>query len=283
MSTEVAQYQEMTPDQLMALTGQATGKRSGGTFPRLTINKEGLDDQERQLPVGFYAVSQGGITVFGKPITFRPFINCYQYAVYDADSNTFLNHSILIKSFNEEAIDELGGVSCGKISKKKQEGLTKEQLDIQKKIKCYRIVYGTATFEGVTASNEKQSIVNLPVEWRLSGDNFMDIQEVFDSLAAKKILMLSCNMTLTTTRKKQGTNVWYHADTVPDTDKLVTLTKDDWELLKAFQADIDSKNKFIIDKHKAAHKGKTESNDAMKVVNELYKDLDDDISDIGTK
>ena len=251
MNSTLVNYADLSAEQLLALTGQASQVTKFEDFPRVTINKLGEDDQERKLPVGAYAVSQNGKAVYGKPIKFRPFLNVYQYAVYDDETNTYPNKSVIFKHFGEEAIDELGGVACGRIPVKKREGLTPEQLKQQEKIKCYRLLYGLVSFAGTTADGEEVILNNLPVKFRLSGDNFMPIQETLDVLSKKKLSMLNYNLNLGTTRKKQGTNVWYQM-TVELDNKHVQISKEDWEHLKEFQASIDKENKQVIDKHRKA-------------------------------
>jgi hypothetical protein len=280
MSQELVNYKELTPEQLLALTGQQQVRTSFEDFPRVTINKLAEDDQERALPVGTYAISQGGKVVYGKPVLLRPFLNAYQYSIYDAATNTYPNRSIIFKHFGEEAVDELGGVACGKISKKKQEGLTPQQLEIQKQIKCYRLVYGLVNFKGSTADGEQVDVVNLPVRLRLSGDNFMPVQEAFDTLSKKKLSMLNYNLSLTTQRKKKGTNVYYQM-VVELKDDYVTISKDDWATLGAFQESIDKENKAVIDRHHKARQGEVQAIEDKQTVIDLVADLNDDVSDIG--
>lgn len=278
-NTLPAKLQDSSVDELMALTGQSTGPKSD--FPRLSINKDGTDDSDRQLPVGAYKLSQGGLSVYGKPVAFRPFINAYQYGVYDAESKVTTNRSIIIKSFSDEALDELGGVACGKVPFKKRDQLTKEQLEDQKKIKCYRNVYGLATFDGHTADGQQEKIANLPCKLRLSGDNFMPIQEALDVLAKKKILMLSCSLILTSERRKNGTNIWYRLIAKPDLENLVQITDSDWDVLRMFQESIDNENKGVIEKHKASKKSTSKDGDDIRILNALDADFSDDISHVG--
>lgn len=278
--TSLVSYAELSPEQLLAATGQAAQTTRFDDFPRVAINKLGTDDQERVLPVGSYAVSQEGKAVYGKPIKFRPFLNVYQYAVYDDVSNTYPNKSVLFKNFGEEAIDEKGGVACGRIPLKKRAGLSPEQLKQQEKVKCYRILYGLATFNGTTADSEQVEITNLPVKFRLSGDNFMPVQETLDLLSKKKLSMLNYNLNLGTIRKKQGTNVWYQM-TVELDNNHVAITKEDWENLKAFQDSIDKENKFVIEKHRAASSDKLQLVDDQNTLHQLEAELNDDITFVG--
>ena len=75
-------------------------------------------------------------------LTLRPFISAMQYMHYDADKGEYINRSIIFKSWKEEAIDILGGTKCGKIPFKERASLTPEQLEHQRTIRCYKLVYG---------------------------------------------------------------------------------------------------------------------------------------------
>lgn len=280
MSNELVKYSEASTEELMALTGQSTGPRFSD-FPRLTIQKDGVDEQERPVPVGSYCLSQGGVAVYGRPVRFRVFINGYQYSIYNADLKQTTNRSIIIKSFSDEAIDELGGIACGKLSFKKRQSLSKEQLEEQKKITCYRLLYGLVSFNGETATKEKHEIVDLPVKLRLRGDNFMDIQAVFDKLAKAKIPMLCVPLELDTIRRTNGNNKWYHLLAKPLNDASVSLGAKDWEYLQDFQNAIDQENSRIIEKHKESRKSVIVTGDETKVLEALANDLNDDISHIG--
>ncbi len=279
--TDLVKYEDLSSEQLLALTGQSQGQSTFQDFPRVTINKLGEDDQGHTIPIGAYQVSYNGRTLFGKPVYFRPFLNAYQYAVYDAETNTYPNKSIIIKNFGEEAVDELGGVACGKLSAKKREGLTGEMLAKQKTIKCYRIMYGLLTcHKAVDVDGGEHAVENLPVKFRLSGDNFMPIQEILDALSKQKKSMLNYDVELLTKRKKNGTNVYYKmVPALKDTFK--PISKDDWEVLQQFQSAIDTENKAVIEKHHKARQVKQDIETDAKAVLELDADLNDNIEDIG--
>ena len=94
----------MSDEQIMQVIGQDDGSNMGTNIPRLAINRTPEDDDGNQLPVGhFYTYDQNvGQNVFGKPVTFRPFISAMQYMHYDADKGEYVNRSIIFKSWKEE-------------------------------------------------------------------------------------------------------------------------------------------------------------------------------------
>ena len=134
----------MSNEQIMQAIGQDDGSSSGSNIPRLAINRTPEDDDGNQLPVGHYYTYDASVgqNVFGKPITLRPFISAMQYMHYDAEKGEYINRSIIFKSWKEEAIDILCGTKCGKIAFKDRSSLTPEQLEQQRTIRCYKLVYG---------------------------------------------------------------------------------------------------------------------------------------------
>src|SRR5690349_18626141 len=100
---------------MAAATGANVASSNG--LPRLRINRESEDDNGNTVPVGTYCVVYNDVAIYAKQVKFRPFLNTYQYMVYDSKSNSYTNKSIIIKNFNEQAIDELGGLKCGKIAR----------------------------------------------------------------------------------------------------------------------------------------------------------------------
>ena len=166
---------KMSDEQIMQAIGQDDGSNMGTNIPRLAINRTPEDDDGNQLPVGhFYTYdSKIGQNVFGKPITFRPFISAMQYMHYDADKGEYINRSIIFKSWKEEAIDILGGTRCGKIPFKERASLTPEELERHRTIRCYKLVYGLLSFMGgKTAQGNAHDVSDLPVLYRVTGQRF---------------------------------------------------------------------------------------------------------------
>ena len=141
---EIVNIKQMSDEQIMQAIGQDDGSNAGNNIPRLAINRTPEDDDGNQLPVGHYYTydSKVGQNVFGKPATLRPFVSAMQYMHYDAEKGEYINRSIIFKSWKEEAIDILGGTKCGKIPFKERSSLTPEQLEQQRTIRCYKLVYG---------------------------------------------------------------------------------------------------------------------------------------------
>jgi hypothetical protein len=99
MENNIANISEMSHEQIMEAIGQDDGSSKGINIPRLGINRSPEDDDGNQLPVGslFTFDSTVGQNVYGKPITFRPFISAMQYMHYDPDKSEYVNRSIIFQ------------------------------------------------------------------------------------------------------------------------------------------------------------------------------------------
>ena len=265
---------QMSNEQIMQVIGQDDGSSTGTNIPRLAINRSPEDDDGNQLPVGhFYTYdSNVGQNVFGKPVTLRPFISAMQYMHYDADKGEYVNRSIIFKSWREEAIDILGGTKCGKIPFKERSNLTPEQLEQQRTIRCYKLVYGLLSFDkGKTSQGQDHSIENIPVLYRVTGTAFSPVTAALDLLKKRKKLMFNCTFSLDTKRQKKGGNVFYVPEISVNADANLQLSDTDMETLKVFQESIDVENKEVIDLYNTAKSKGANGHDKIdaKIVEEL--------------
>ena len=268
----------MSDEQIMQAIGQDDGSNLGTNIPRLAINRTPEDDDGNQLPVGhFYTYDSSiGQNVYGKPITLSPFISAMQYMHYDSEKGEYINRSIIFKSWREEAIDMLGGTKCGKIPFKERANLTPEQLEQQRTIRCYKLVYGLLSFKnGKTAQGNDHNVENLPVLYRVTGTAFSPVSAALDQLKKRKKLMFNSILSLDTKRQKKGGNVFYVPEIAVNADANLQLSDTDMETLKVFQESIDTGNEEVSGLYNSAKTKK--SNGSDKIDAEIVKDLDDDL------
>ena len=273
MDNEIANINNMSDEQIKQAIGQDDGSSSGISIPRLGINRSPEDDDGNQLPVGhlFTYDSSVGQNVFGKPVTFRPFISAMQYMHYDPEKGEYVNRSIIFKNWKEEAIDILGGTRCGKIPFKERTSLTPEQLAEQRTIRCYRLLYGILSFKGKKANGEDHEVANLPVLWRVTGTAFAPVGSALDQVNKRKKLMFTTTFSIDSKRQKKGGNVYYTPEISVNADANLQMSKEDMETLTVFQDIINTENTEIVDLYKAAKKGQPTSSDgeSAKVVKQV--------------
>ncbi len=275
---EIVNINNMSNEQIMQAIGQDDGSSMGNNIPRLAINRTPEDDDGNQLPVGHFFTydSNIGQNVFGKPVTLRPFISAMQYMHYDADKGEYVNRSIIFKSWKEEAIDILGGTKCGKIPFKERSTLTPEQLEHQRTIRCYKLVYGLLSFkDGKTAQGNPHSVENLPVLYRVTGTAFSPVTSALDQLKKRKKLMFNCTFSLDSKRQKKGGNVFYVPEIGVNADANLQLSDNDIETLKVFQESIDTENAEVVDAYNSAKTKRANGSD--KVDAQIVEDVDDEL------
>ena len=273
MKNEIANIKNMSNEQIMQAIGQDDGSSNGIKIPRLGINRSPEDDDGNQLPVGhFFAYdSSVGQNVFGKPVTFRPFISAYQYMHYDPEKSEYVNRSIIFKNWKEEAIDILGGIKCGKIPFKERQSLTPEQLAEQRTIRCYRLLYGLLSFKGKKANGEDHTLANFPVLWRVTGTAFSPVGSALDQVNKRKKLMFTTTFSIDSKRQKKGGNVYYTPEISVNADANLQMSKEDMETLSVFQDIINTENSEVVELYKAAKKGQPTSSDdeSAKVIKQV--------------
>jgi len=264
----------MSDEQIMQAIGQDDGSSMGTNIPRLSINRTPEDDDGNQLPVGHFSTydSSIGQNVYGKPITFRPFISAMQYMHYDADKGEYVNRSIIFKSWKEEAIDILGGTRCGKIPFKDRSTLTPQELEQQRTIRCYKLVYGLLSFNnGKTAQGNAHNVENLPALYRVTGTAFSPVSAALDQLKKRKKLMFNCTFTIDTKRQKKGGNVFYVPEIGVNAEENLQLSDMDMETLKVFQDSINEENTEVIAAYNKAKSSKSNGKD--KIDAEIVEDV----------
>ena len=277
MVNDLKAFESLSKEEIMRMTGQDDGSIiSSGTISRLTINRAAEDDDGNQLSAGVYTTYDSGIeakvySIKDKPIQFRPFINAYQYMEYDPDNNNYPCTSVIFKQWNEEAIDSSGGVNCGRIRGKDKENLTQAQIDAQRHIKCYRLVYGLLSMDATTPAGEPTKVENLPVLFRVTGSNFIPIGESLKSLKGRDSLMQNHILNMTTKKRKAGSNVYYVSNVNIDT-KEVPFTQKDLEHMDMFNNLIQEENARVSAKWQKAHSNKEQDVASAKVINELADD-----------
>ena len=274
-NNEISNIDGLSQEQIMSMIGQE--KSSTGNFlPKLAINRFPENDDGAEVPVGSYGVYVPELDsmAYGKPVTFRPFMNAYQYMKYDADKNEYSNRSIIFKSWKDEAIDIQGGVRCGKIPAKELANLSDEERMKQKAIKCYRLVYGLVSFKGTLPGGADGEVTSLPVLWKVTGSNFKPVGEAIESLRRRGKVMFNHTLTLKSKKKKAGSNVFYVSDISVDADE-VQFSDKEKEILLAFQDTINTENEEIVELWRQAKKAEPVSVKASEAKT-VEAEFDDD-------
>ncbi len=234
--------------ELLEFLGQT--KNTQNNLQRLKINAEPIDDDEKEIPVGTYSLysSETGKVVYLKEIYFRPLMSGFQYRVWDNDASKYSNRSIIFKNWGEEALDELGGVACGKIRGKLKNDLSEAELLDQKKIRCSRIVWGLVSGAAVDNEDNKVTIVEEPCMFYAQGLSYIILDKAIESFTRRNKPFVRYNLFMDTKREKRGGNTFYIAQIKPDLTEL-EFTPEHQGLIVKFQETIDFENMVILEKY----------------------------------
>lgn len=277
--TELINLKEMSKEEIMKAIGQDSGSSTQNIISRLTINRNPEDDEGHQLPIGYFTVYDTSLNknIYGKSVSFRPFVSAMQYMHYEAEKSEYVNRSIIFSNWKEEAIDIQGGLRCGKVPYKERNTLSAEELAEQRKIRCYKLIYGLVSFDGVDAEGSKHQVKNFPAIWRVTGTSFRPVSDAIDELKERKKLMFSCVFNLESKRQKKGSNVFYIPVINVNADANIQMSKEDMETLKVFRDSIQAENQEVAKLWKSAKDKKYSKEDvkSAKIVDELDDDLPD--------
>lgn len=278
--SELINLKTMSKQEIMKAIGQYSGSSDNeNIIPRLTINRNPEDDNGNQLPIGSFTIydSNDNKNYYGKTVTLRPFISGLQYMHYDPEKTEYVNRSVIFSSWKEEAIDIQGGTKCNKVPYKDREHLPAEQLAIQKQIRCYRLVYGLVSFDGVDAEGKKKKVENFPVLWRVTGTSFKPVSDAIFLLEKRDKLMFTCTFTLESKRQKKGSNVFYVPVISTNADAGLNMSKEDLDTLEVFRNSIRAENEEVARLWKSAKDKKYNGEDAKSA--QVVDELDDDLPD----
>lgn len=277
---------------IAALTGQDGAQqlapRDDGGFPRLSINADHENDNGKVLKAGTFAMYFGDKNWYADTVSFRPFINGFQYMMWDPrggkdKKGAYVNKTIIIRSFKEEAIDERGTLICGKV--KDLSGLSADAAERQKQIKCFRLLFGnvSGTFnDGPEKDAGTRQFDQQPCVMRLRGTNFMPIGDVFQEMSKNKKLIFQHNINFTLKREKSGQTVYYVIQPKVDDTKVLPFGESEMKLFQEFDTLIKDVNSGIWKAHNAALRKTTTTIDP-NLAAEFAKDfeLNDPIDDLG--
>lgn len=239
-------------EELLEFLGQT--KSSQNNLSRLKINRESLDDEEREIPVGTYSlyITDHGKVVYFKDMVFRPMLSGFQYRVWDVDKNTYSNKSIIFKKWNVEPLDELGGVACGKIRGALKKDMSKDEEADQKSIRCVRIIWGLVSGTAVDNEGKTVEVTLEPCVFYAQGLSYQIMDSAISSLTRRGKKIIYHQFIMTTKREKRGGNTFYIAQTELDGVEQ-TFTAEHMDFVRKFQATVDYENGEVVAKYNAVH------------------------------
>lgn len=295
MSTDLTVVDNV--DELEQMLEQKAKEKSLVGIPRLSINRTPESDDGKTLPMGHYTVTlqdpetRDIFQLFAKEVTFQPLKYQMQYSVWDEVEQKISAKSIFFSSFfGTEIKDNIGGMKCGKFTRKEKETLekagnwTKEMNDVQEAAKCAQHLWGFLTMDGVDADGVKRSVVNVPVEIKAGGANYMGISDRMNELEKTSTPIFRHPWSLTNHSEKNGSNVYYVIDAVIDRKTQLKLPENAVDVFRMFEEAIETNNKTVLASWDAVHMVTAQDESDAKTVKDMLNaplgsDLGDDFGD----
>jgi hypothetical protein len=279
--SELALYNGMTPDQLMAAMGvQQEQEATGNRLPLLKTNYQEEDDDGNELKKGSFMITLPSGVVYGKEVTVRVFSDYMQYLDYDPEEQAVVNKTI-IHRVGDEPIDEMGSIRCGKPTSKELRDADLDTKAKYKNITCFRYLYARATMsDAKTAVGDSVEVVDVPVLLRLKGASFLSFsQDVIEPCRNQRLKFMQVNSKLVNTRQKNGSVTYFVTGFEPDFSNIVDISTDDLQFMSMVLDTVNAENKQVIEKHNAALYGKQADADDSAVVSEVEGYLDADFQE----
>lgn len=259
----------LSNDKLMNMLGQDVDA-GGSTLGRLSINYDAEDADGNPIKRGLFKVeTQEHGPIYAEKVSFRPFLNTFQYKKYDEENEENNYKSVMFTSWSDSKPDTNGTDACGSVPKALREDLDPVAKMEQDKITCYRNVFGVVSIKGKNSKGDEISLSNEPVVYRVRGVNFLPIGDQLKSLSKRNKIMYNTVLEFFGTEKHTKGSVTYFVAKIKDSNKDVKFSEEDKAVLKDFLDYVKNENDYVRKEHDNAIKEKHKS-----VVSP--DDLDDD-------
>ena len=228
-------------------------------FPRVTVNNKARNKEGNKVPDGTVKVyhPEHGL-VYAEEAYLRIFQQRFFYQRYDENATfqdkdgndqkgRYVNNSVFVKHPSEEALDEEGGVNCGKFKVDDWDNLSEDRKNWWRGAKRYRVVFGMLRVENgfVDGVKDPVSFSDLPVMFQISNrgtyKNFGDVMSQFYK-TKKMPFKHECKFNFQL--EQSGAISWYVV-TPTITSEAVPFTDVDMETNRAFLTYVTNHNDNI--------------------------------------
>lgn len=278
--SEVALYNGLTPDQLMAAMGAGEASQqeaTGNRLPILKVNYHEEDDEGNELKKGVFALTLPSGNVYGKDVQVRVFADYMQYLDFDPNENAVVNKTI-IHRVGDEPIDETGTLRCGKPTSKELREMDSDAKLKYKDINCFRYLYSTVSIsDAKDSAGNAVEVKDEPCLLRVKGASFLAFtQDVLEPCKSMKLKFMQVASKLTTSRQKNGSLVYFTVNFEPDFSNKMEISTDDLQFMSKILDTVNAENKGVMQKYDAALYGKQSDAEDAKAISEVEEYLEID-------
>lgn len=235
----------LSADKVMSMLGQ-DAESGGSILSRLSINYDAEDADGNPLKRGLFKVeTQQHGSIYAEKVSFRPFLNTFQYKKYDEENEENNYKSVMFTSWSDAKPDTNGTDACGSVPKALRDDLDPIAKIEQEKITCYRNVFGVVSIKGTNSKGEEITLSNEPVVYRVRGVNFLPIGDQLKSLSKRNKIMYNTVLEFFGTEKHTKGSVTYFVAKIKDSNKDVKFSEEDKTILKDFLDYVKNENDYV--------------------------------------
>ena len=276
--SEVALYNGLTPDQLMAAMGAPSEQEAtGNRLPILKVNYHEEDDEGNKLKKGAFALTLSSGHVYGEDVRVRVFADYMQYLDFDPNEQAVVNKTIIHRA-GDEPIDETGTLRCGKPTSKELREMDADAKLKYKDINCFRYLYSLVSISDATDSaGNAVEVKDEPCLLRVKGASFLAFTtDVIEPCRSMKLKFMQVASDLSTSRQKNGSLIYFTVNFKPDFSNQMEISTDDLQFMSKILDTVNAENKEVMRKYDAALYGKQADAEDAKALSEVEEYLEID-------
>ena len=288
-STELVVASAVDHSALASILGQADP--SEGHMPRLKVNYQDADEDERGLKKGTFFLTDQDTTHYATNVSITPICQTFQYRTYDADvEKTTCRTLMLPRFFGAEFRDTNGTIRCGKPSGKEFKALDPEEQKQYSGTKCYRQIYCLVSYTGkepdtrdeddnVLTKGESFTYENVLAVFEQKGASFNAFEDEYEKTLKRGEPLYNYAVTVKTKRQTKGSVTYFVTTFKADKTKNAMLPGNISEQLTGLASIIAEQNSFIDSKYEAAFRENQLDNGAINALDGPGSQLEADMAD----
>ena len=189
--TNLPALQGMSKEDIAITLGLSSPKSSGGDLATLRLNyqkSKEIDGVKHKLTKGIWTIFNGVEDVYGTDLNTQILAASHQVREWDAKKEEYAAETIFFdKGWDDKPEDTSGGYRCGKLKSKQLEGLSEDELTVQRNKKFYKGLFGIANLSGLNAQGDEAIATDIPFIMRVRGKGFMPLSNYLKAFDDDKL------------------------------------------------------------------------------------------------
>lgn len=239
---------------------QESGSRD--ILPRLKINSQpimameevkGKKTKVEVVPAGAWMVEIDGKTFYSETITFRPFLQRFQYKRYHEptkEHDGYYQKTVMATSLKADLKDTNGTVNCGRPDYVKDWDAASEKVkSLIRSVKRARVLFGTVSFDNpVDAQGNTVELDEFAAQFETSSkESFAALDAPFNACSKRKTLPIQTTIQMGTEPREKNDGSFYYVISILNHDAEAGLEMDDAtrETFANFADYVNNHNEYV--------------------------------------